>query len=195
MNSFNIWLGMSPEFRAAVTPPEEGGEADVGTFTALNTLAPETKDMLLGTYDVPAQEALFAANGIYRLYSHYGQPAGATLVKADVDMLIATYPSDLAVLGAWEANGREAGATYSEEIIADPEADPPIVGVPSEQTAPGWYPVPATVLNYMPDIVTDPGDPDALPTPIPPTYAPATEPTDVNTLFGQALRDFSSFYP
>ena len=181
MNSFNIWLGMSPEFRAAVTPPEEGGEAAVGTFTALNTLEPETKAMLLGTHDVPAQEALFMANGIYRLYSHYGQPAGATLVKADVDMLIATYPSDLAVLGAWEANGREAGATYDEETGA--------------QTAPGWYPVPATVLNYMPDIVTDPGDPDALPTPIPPTYAPATEPTDVNILLGQAPRDFTSFTP
>jgi hypothetical protein len=175
MSQFNVWLGMSPEFRAAITPDEEG-ETDPGSFGVLSTLAPETKDLLLTTHDVPAQERLFAANGTYRLYSHYGQSAGEGIVKADVDLLIATYPSDLTVLGSWDnATGMELGATYDE------------FGV---QTAPGWYPVPATVLNYMPDIMLTPGDEVT-----PPTYAPPIVPTDVNLLFGQVPRDFTSFYP
>jgi len=45
----------------------------------------------------------------------------------------------------------------------------------------------------MPDIMTDPGDPEADP-PVPPTYIEADAPTDVNLLAGQAKRDFTSFY-
>jgi hypothetical protein len=183
MSQFNVWLGMSPEFRAAITPDEEG-ETAPGSFGVLSTLAPETKDLLLTTHDVPAQERLFVANGTYRLYSHYGEAAGEAIVKADVDLLIATYPSDLTVLGSWDnATGMELGATYDE------------FGV---QTAPGWYPVPATVLNYMPDILTDPGTPEGpggIPPAVPPIFAPPIVPTDVNLLFGQVPRDFTSFYP
>ena len=136
-----------------------------------------TVDFFNNIHDEAAVERLFkswdAAGRTYRVYSCYAEkPAQTQQIRADLDMLNASYPQDFSVVGAWSCmDGGEVGADGA--------------GV--------WYPIPPQYINFMPDIMTDPGDPEADP-PVPPTYAPATDPTDVNLLAGQAPRSFNSYY-
>ena len=146
-------------------------------FPTIATISQATVDVFNNIYDEGALDRLFrswdAAGRTYKNYSVYSdKPAEAPQVRADLDALIAADPNDFSVSGAWRySDGAEVGAGGA--------------GV--------WYPVPPQITNFMPLIMTDPGDSEADP-PVPPTYAEPTEPTDTNLLFGQAPRDFSSFY-
>jgi hypothetical protein len=176
MNSFNLWLGMSQAFQADLVPLiQEGTPATA--FPGLNQLDEVTLALFRNTHDAESVERLFKlwpgpGSKNFRVWSFYfAKPEQGDIIRADIDQMAATYPADFLPMGAWRCdNGREVGATYSEEGV---------------QTDTGWWPVPAQVVNFMPDVWN--GDDPA-------TYTPATEPTDVNVLMGQAPRDFSSFY-
>jgi hypothetical protein len=191
MSQFNLWLGMSQAFQQELVPLINEGIPAV-EFPDLNDLNEATLELFRNSHDAENVARLFKmwpgnAGQDFRVWSFYfSKPLQGPLIRADIDEMAADYPGDFLPMGAWRtSDGREVGATYSEEIPDDPEADPPVVGVPSEQTDTGWWPVPAQVVNFMPDVWN--GDE-------PPTYTPATEPTDVNVLMGQAPRDFTSFY-
>jgi hypothetical protein len=179
MSNFNLWLGMSQAFQAELVPLiNEGTPAT--EFPGLNQLDEVTLELFRTTHDADNVSRLFklwpgpgAKN--FRVWSFYfDKPEDGPQVRSDIDSMASTYPGDFLPMGAWRTdNGYEVGATYSEEGV---------------QTATGWWPVPAQVVNFMPDIIHDSEDEN------PPTYTPATEPTDVNLLFGQVPRDFTSFY-
>jgi hypothetical protein len=178
VQSFNLWLGMSQAFQADLVPLiQEGTPAT--EFPGLNQLDEATLALLKNTHDAAGVERLFKlwpgpGSKNYRVWSFYfAKPLDGPIIHNDIDLMAATYPSDFLPMGAWRtSDGHEVGATYSED-------EPPV------QTATGWWPVPSAVVNFMPD--TWNGDE-------PPTYTPATVPTDVNVLMGQHARDFASFY-
>jgi hypothetical protein len=179
MNSFNLWLGMSQAFQADLVPLIQDG-TPATEFPGLNQLDEATLALLRNTHDAEGVARLFKlwpgpGSKNYRVWSFYfAKPEQGDIIRADIDQMNTTYPADFLPMGAWRCdNGREVGATYSEEGV---------------QTATGWWPVPAQVVNFMPDIIHDSEDEN------PPTYTPATVPTDVNLLFGQVPRDFTSFY-
>ena len=169
-NEFNSWVSMSQVFKNELWPFIKDGTPAV-TFPDINNIDPATVEFFNTVYDEGAVDRLYkqwnAAGREYKLWSIYStKPDNLSTIKGDLDMLIASYPQDFGVLGAWNyATGQEVGA-----------ANPPI-----------WYPIPPQTLNFMPDIVTDNTDPEN------PIYGPATELRDVLLVFGQANRDFDSF--
>jgi len=185
-----MWCSISEVYRAELWPyvkwhggkqtEEDGTPIPEPVPTAFPTIADidqVTVEFFNNIHDADAVERLFkswnAAGRTYKVWSLYAnKPENTPQIRSDLDMLNAADPQDFSVSGAWKcSDGGEVGADAA--------------GV--------WYPIPPQIINFMPDIMTDPGDPEADP-PVPPTYVPATEPTDVNLLFGQAPRDFSSFY-
>jgi hypothetical protein len=188
MSQFNLWLGMSQAFQQELVPLINEGTPAV-VFPGLNNMDEVTLELFRTTHDAENVARLFklwpgpgAKN--FRVWSFYfAKPLEGPQIRADIDAMAATYPTDFLPMGAWRtSDGHEVGATYDTFDV---------------QTATGWWPVPAQVVNFIPDVMTDPGTPGVEPEdpPVtPPTYSPATEPTDVNLLFGQAPRDFSSFY-
>jgi hypothetical protein len=180
MNSFNLWLGMSQAFQAELVPLITEGTPAV-IFPGLNNMDEATLALFKNTHDAEGVARLFklwpgpgAKN--YRVWSFYfDKPLEGPTIRADIDTMAAVYPEDFLPMGAWRtSDGHEVGASYS-----DIEGEEPVF------LQPGWWPVPAQVVNFMPDVWN--GDE-------PPTYSPATVPTDVNVLMGQAPRDFTSFY-
>jgi hypothetical protein len=188
MSQFNLWLGMSQAFQQELVPLINEGTPAV-EFPDLNDLNEATLELFRNSHDAENVAKLFKmwpgnAGQDFRVWSFYfAKPLQGPLIRADIDEMAADYPGDFLPMGAWRTdNGHEVGATYDE------------FGV---QTATGWWPVPAQVVNFMPDIMTDPGTPEGpggIPPAVPPIYAPPIEPTDVNLLFGQVPRDFTSFY-
>lgn len=177
MQGFNAWCSMDQVFKGELWGFVRNGLPAI-TFTDINLLQQDTVDFFNGIYDEGALDRLFvqwdAAGRNYKMWSFYAdKPSeGTQIIKADLDMLMNSYPQDFSMMGAWNcSSGTEVGAGAGLE----------------------WYPVPHQVVNFMPDIMTDPGDPEADP-PIPPTFETSTEPRDINLLFGQTPRNFGSFY-
>ena len=182
---YNMQCSMSEVFKAELWPYvkwhggqqyDENGdpipEPIPTSFPDIANIDQVTVEFFNNIHDASAVERLFkswdAAGRTYKVWSMYAdKPAETTTIRTDLDMLNTSYPQDFAVVGAWScADGHEAGA----------------------QGAGVWYPIPPQYINFMPDIIVDNTDPEN------PVYGPATDPTDVNLLFGQAPRDFSSFY-
>jgi hypothetical protein len=166
MSQFNLWLGMSAAFQAELVPLiNEGTPAT--EFPGLNQMDEVTLELFRTTYDAENVARLFklwpgpgAKN--YRVWSFYfDKPLEGPQIRSDIDSMAATYPTDFLPMGAWHT---DTGAEVGDPV---------------------WWPVPAQVVNFMPDVWN--GDE-------PPTYSPATAPTDVNVLMGQHARDFASFY-
>jgi hypothetical protein len=176
MSRYNMHISMSQAFKNELWPFIKDGTPAV-TFPEINNIDPLTVEFFNNIYDADAVERLYkewnAAGRTYKLWSFYSnKPEGQTIIRADIDMLNSVYPQDFSGMGAWAYDtGQEVGSAQGEV----------------------WYPVPPQYINFMPDIMTDPGDPEAEP-PVPPTYAPATDPADVVLLFGQAPRVFDSYY-
>lgn len=180
MSRYNIQFGASAEMRTDlvnyVKGDDNGDPIPPVNFPALSNMSEATRQFFRNVYDQDAIDRLFkqheAQGRVYSLFSAYSnKPDDHQQVRSDLDAIAATYPMDFLMMGAWDYDtGAEVGGSGTE-----------------------FWPIPAQYLNFMPDVMTDPGDPEADP-PVPPTYAPATDPIDVNLLFGQAPRDFSSFY-
>jgi hypothetical protein len=170
MSQFNLWLGMSQAFQAEMVPLINEGIPAV-VFPGLNQLDEVTLALFRNTHDAENVARLFKlwpgpGSKNYRVWSFYfDKPLEGPQIKLDIDSMASTYPSDFLPMGAWRT---DTGAEVGDPV---------------------WWPVPAQVVNFMPDVMTGPGDEVT-----PPTYTPATEPADVNLLFGQVPRDFASFY-
>jgi hypothetical protein len=175
LKSYNFWIGMSDDFYNELegflgqdaTPPVQ--------FPLLSNMSDETKDFFRALYDAAGQDVWFErwtspAEKIFRMLSFYvNKPTNVTQVRSDIDAMESTYGQDFAIIGAWKCeNGDQLGGN-----------DTPL------------YPHPAFAINFMPDVVVSPGDPDAEP-PVPPTYERPTQLSDVNLLAGQAKRVFGT---
>ena len=163
---------MSQEFKSELWGYVRRPHEPPVLFPDIALISQATVDFFNAIYDDGAYERLFkpwdAAGRTYRLWSFYAnKPDGTQQIRADLDMLIASYPQDFGVLGAWNwTTGQEVGAAQGEP----------------------WYPIPHQTLNFMPDVIVDP-EVD------PPEMAPATELTDVVLVLGQHARDFTSYVP
>lgn len=185
MLSFNFWLGLSTDFKTELWQYIRNGDeppVEPVQFPLLTNLSQDTKDFFNAIYDEGTLDRLFLGwnNGSkdFKLLSFYAnKPENVSQVRSDLDNMIATYPNDFSVLGAWHcADGRQIGTDW------DSEEPPQIIGSPI-------YPVPAYTLNFMPDIIDNPGDPGGEP-PVPPTFKRPTQLSDINVLFGQVPRIF-----
>ena len=95
--------------------------------------------------------------------------------KAAIDYLLAEYPNQIAVGGAWFFDGRQAGTRWQ---IADGERTGNVTGTPT-------YPINETqLLKFMPDIIERDQDGNVTST------TPSLVLTDVNLLQGQNPRRF-----
>jgi len=145
-------------------------------FPALANMSAATKEFFGNVHDQNAIDRLFkqheAQGRVYSMFSAYAdKPDDHAQVRSDLDAIVAAYPLDFLMMGGWNYDtGAELGGVGTE-----------------------FWPIPLQYLNFMADVMTDPGDPEAEP-PVPPTYAPATDPADTVLLFGQAPRVFDSFY-
>lgn len=192
-NRFNLWFAFSAEFQAELVGVVRDGVPAI-EFNGLNHLDAETLDLFRSAYDAAALDRIFkrydAPNGKqYRLWSMYNNaPSDTGVVRSDLDQLESTHPADFTIMGGWyylsdmpkpepgvEPRARPIGMNWS--------------GNPSRPVGNQFWATPEKILNFMPDVMVDPGDPDAVP-PIPPTYEPATKPVDGNLLYGQSPRYF-----
>lgn len=170
MARFNAWISMSQAFKNELWPFVRIGTPAV-TFTDINNISDATVEFFNNVYAEDAVERLYkqwdAAGREYKLWSFYAEkPDDVPTIRADWDMLIASYPQDFGVLGVWNYDtGQEVGEAQGDI----------------------WYPLPPQTINFMPDIITDATDPEN------PVYGPATELTDVIKVFGQTPRSFGSY--
>ena len=182
-NLYNAWMSMSDHFKGELWPYVRDEPPTMAIdFPEINNIAEETRQFFRNIHDEDAIERGFkpwnAAGRTYRVWSFYAnRPEDTAIIRADWDMLAATYPQDYAILGLWQ---------YGQQ-------DPPIQGYEvgtGGGANPGseWYPIPPQTLNFMADVIVDNTDPEN------PVYGPATDLTDTNLLFGQGKRDFSSYY-
>lgn len=177
MLSYNFWLGLSVDFKGELWQYIRNDVTPV-MFPLLENLAQDTKDFFNAIYDEGALDTLFLTwnNGSkdFKMLSFYAnKPENVAQVRSDIDAMVASYPNDFSVLGAWHcSDGRQLG-------IDDQGA-----GTPT-------YDTPAFAINFMPDVVVDPGDPRGEP-PVPPTTERPTQLSDINVLFGQAPRVFKT---
>jgi hypothetical protein len=165
MNSFNLWLGMSQAFQADLVPLVNDG-IPATAFPVLNQLDDVTLELFRTIYDADGLEQLF------KMWPGNGK-----------DFRVWSFYFSKPLEGPQIHSDIDAtAATYPQDFLpmgAWRTSDGGEVGTPE------WFPVPPQIVNFMPDVWN--GDE-------PPTYSPATVPTDVNLLFGQAPRDFGSFY-
>ena len=120
-------------------------------------------DVLAQTVDQTVASDQFKKYNGMTVFSYYGESNKAPAVREVLDGLLADPENagKIIALGMWKVqDGSEWG-----------------VGGP-------WYPQPAELLNFMPDIITImPG--------AEPVLTPRTRPVDVNRVFGQAPRWFA----
>jgi hypothetical protein len=166
MSNFNLWLGMSQAFQAELVPLINEGTPAV-EFPGLNQLDEVTLELFRTTND---------AENVARLFKLWPGNAGQ-------DFRVWSFYFDRL------EDGPQIRADIDAMAAAYPGDFLPMgawrTDTGAEVGNPVWWPVPAQVVNFMPAVWN--GDE-------PPTFTPATEPTDVNLLFGQVPRDFSSFY-
>ena len=84
-------------------------------------------------------------------------------VQNELDFLVATYPNQLQIVGAWFMDGRQVGTQWADEEHLTTSGSP-------------IYPIHSRILEIMPDI-------DEVGT-------RPTEPSDINLLMGQSPRRF-----
>lgn len=180
MPTHNFWAAMSGEFQNElwqwIKPRDDGSEPPLPVqFPLIADISDATIELFNNIHDSDYLDNAFkkwnAAGRVYRVWSCYINKGGSlTQVRQDVDILLAAYPNDFDITGAWRYDtGAEVGTIGGGVAL---------------------YPIAPQVVNFMPDVTTDPGDPPD----VPPTFGPATVPTDVNLLAGQAPRDFNSYY-
>ena len=173
-NEYNAWLGLSQAFQTEMVDVIRDGGTAV-TFPLINDLDDDTKAFLAGVYDSEATERLFRTWGgaSYRCWNCYAiKPDNFGTVRADLDNLAASYPTDFSVVGAWHyRDGRPVGTSWSND-------DPPIL------TGDAWYKQPPETLNFMPNVVVDDTDPEN------PVMGRPTDLSNVLLVFGQSARIF-----
>ncbi len=168
MARYNAWITMSQQFKDELWGYVRRGE-EATQFPLINTINDVTGEFFQSIYDAGAVERLFkpwnAAGRTYKLWSFYAnKPENVSTIRDDWDMLIAAYPQDFSVSGAWDyETGQEVGGENP------------------------WYPIPNQLLNFMPDIWVSGSPPD------PPVYEEASVLTDVILIAGQAPRSFASY--
>ena len=146
----NVWLAVSDAAQAVVLESLNWGD---DPYTG--PLRPRSRKLFEYMQDQATRRALFSSPEIggvtYNLWSIDFDDAVETLqlIKDEIDFLIAQYPNQISVLGAWNV---ETGAQV------------------------GGYTIPNYVWRFMP--VEDGATSNA-------------DLRDVNTLYGQAPRDFS----
>ncbi len=118
-----------------------------------------------------------AGNGkTYRLISLFtDEDSNIDKIREKLAYLEQEWPQHFDLCGVWQWNGLQCGQYYDE--------NGDIAGTPDEPLDHN------KLLKFMPDVMTDPGDPEADPA-VPPTYEPATELTDVHLMLGQSPRNF-----
>ena len=152
------------------------------TFPELANISEGTKVLFQTIYDSGAMDRLFRKWGgkDYRCWNCYVQdkPENVPEIRADLDNLAATYPTDFSIIGAWHyEDGRPVGMQWDD-------SDPPVL------TGDPWYPNPAETINFMPD-VPDPNSAD----PENPDMIRPTELSNVLMVYGQAARTFTQPSP
>lgn len=175
VQSFNFWIGLSTAFKNELWLYVRDGVVPT-TFTQLENLSDDTKEFFRAIYDENALDRLFLkwtspqAKEFNMLSFYANKPENVAQVESDLNAMQSTYSDDFSILGAWRCDdGMQIGGNDT----------------PS-------FPTPSFAINFMPDVMIDPGDPEADPV-VPPTYERPTQLTDVNLLFGQAKRDFVTF--
>lgn len=172
MQSYNFWLAMTQPLKDELWAFLWDGVAPVN-FPLLGDISDETKEFFQAIYDVDTLARLFKpwndGTNDWTLLSFYiNKPENINIIASEVNTLAQAYNSDFTEIGLWQcSDGTQVGGNTTPTI-----------------------PIPSLALSFMPDVTVDPGDPTAEP-PVPPTYAPATELTQVNVLAGQADRDFT----
>lgn len=170
--SYNFWVGLSEDFQTELDAFLQDGTAPP-TFSLLELMSDETQDFFRAMYNRKYIDRAYPSwtspqNKAFKLRSFYvNKPLNVGQVRSDIDAMENTYGQDFAILGAWHCeDGTQIGGDASPA-----------------------YPSPSFTINFMPDVIVDPGDPEADP-PVPPTTERPTQLSDINVLAGQAKRHF-----
>ena len=171
---FNFWQTMSTDFAVEMNKLVKGEYNDKygpypESFPLLMDVSVYTTNLYRYIVGEDAVDTGFkrwqAAGRTYKMWSlNANKPEGYQQIRDDFDMLNLAYNKDFDIVGAWRFDdGRPVGMQW-----VDPEDHSQgLTGTP-------WYPTPAQVINFMPDV----------------DGQPATELTDVHLLYGQAPRVF-----
>ena len=207
----NIWLVLRDDAQAAIKQAVDEGEDYTGPVPA------RVVRIFDRMQDRAVVSRLWRSPTIqsrqYTLWSVYFTESHQTLqkVRDELDWLVATYPNQAAIAGAWLKDGRQAGTTFVYTDVPNPNYN--------GDTEPETLPNP----DYQPDPELEDYDPrEELPNPIydgelivtetsttgTPVYplhprlldfmqdlddqgTRPSNPTDVNLLFGQSPRRFT----
>lgn len=135
---FNVWASMSGEFQNELHAYIRD-ETPAVAFPEINNISVYTRQLFFEVVREGDYVKLFktwaAAGRVYRIWSFYADKPdeAVNIIRADIDNLMAAYPQDFSIMGAWRFDdGTEAG------------------------NGP-WYPIPPQTINFMPD--DENGDP------------------------------------
>ena len=135
----NVWIGISEAAQTVVKTSLGWNEETQGAYTG--PLRPRSRKLFEYMQDEVARRSLFSkatlAGTVYNLWSVDFDDSGNVLqlVRDEIDFLIAQYPNQIAVLGAWKMDGKQVGATYDENGV---------------RLTPATYPIPNYTWRFMP---------------------------------------------
>lgn len=165
----NIWLAISDAAQDVVIESLRWDEESQGEYTG--PLSNRQRRLFQYMQDDTTRRRLFKpttlAGTTYNLWSIDFADDAETLrlVRDELDALMAQYPNQIGILGAWRKDGRQVGASYDEQ---------------GNRTSEAAYPIPNWLWRFMPD------DADGNP-----TASSNADLRDINLLYGQSPRDFS----
>lgn len=211
----NVWLAISDAAQATVIESLQWDEETQGDYTG--PLRPRSRLLFEYMQDETSRRRLFTKptlqGTVYNLWSIDFDDKGSILqeVRDEIDFLIAQYPNQIAVLGAWKDDGAMVGCqlvvtdvpnpAYTGEPFMIPNPDfnndpeDPAYDPRTEIRNPLW--VPETIVER-----SQTGTPTYplptflwrfLPDPLPDGSSPASNAdlVDINLLLGQSKRVFA----
>lgn len=165
----NVWMAVSDAAQNVIIEALRWDEESQGQYSG--PLTRRQRRLFEYMQDETTRRRLFKkptlAGTTYNLWSIDFNDDAETLqlVRDEIEGLMAQYPSQIAVLGAWRKDGRQVGASYDQD---------------GNRTSEAAYPLPNFLWRFMPD---DAGGN--------PTATSNADLRDINLLYGQAPRDFS----
>jgi hypothetical protein len=171
----NIWIALSDTAQSVVVTALRWDAESQGEYSGPLT----SRQIRLFKYmqDDALRRSMYASATLqgttYNLWSIDFDTSKSTLqsIQDEIDGLIAQYPNQIAIVGAWLMDGRQAGTQWADEERTATTGTP-------------VYPIPNWLWRFMPQLLDGDGNP------LPTQPSSNADLQDVNLLFGQTPRIF-----
>lgn len=171
MKFVNIWLGVSTDLQAIARESLTWDESTQGDYTG--PLRNRSRRLFEYMQDVESRQRIFDTPTLggrdYKLWSldFEDDTSVLLLVEEEINHLATQYPNEIAILGAWKADGAMIGCTLVETEVPNPEYTGEPYEIPNPDYDPNYelsegvenpdYDPRETIRNpaYVPEFLTE----------------------------------------